>query len=231
MVDSDPNSAKNIANCTANAATVEEIPPPIPTPKMCYLKFAHRDNTGPIRSMYYTMDKPGYRGLILSGNVNSDDKFYAGGYCNSTPAGSMEEFVRNCSFDIGLRDNSDSSAAATGGTPSVSASHAMSNTSDAQLNLLGDVNGDDTFYFRFRCPSPGNELAQYFYDNCYVCMGYSDVFRPTPDSKVCAPVTHLLDFNKWSRFRFSGDVNSDDVMFMGFYCGGSGSPEVVHSIQ
>jgi hypothetical protein len=218
----DPAAAKRVKGCD------EGVNDLAPYPTNCNLTFGHRDNGGPIKTMIYPMTKPGFKGIDLAGNVNSDDKFYVGGSCTSAPPGSMEEYVRQCSFDIGIKDNTDNANYATNAYPSNHASHLMNNMSTSQLSMSGDVNADDSFYYRFRCNSPANDNAKYFYNNCYVCFGHSDNYKPTPDTKTCAPIT-LIGSASWTRFRFTGDVNADDIIYMGFYC--RNPSDVVHSLQ
>jgi len=220
---SSPNSAKVIQGCLGG------MNDSIPFPSSCYLRFGHQDVGKPIRYVDNQMDKPGYKGLTLVGNVDSNDKFYVGGTCSSTAPGSMEEYIKACSFDIGMRDNTYNSNYALNSSPASQASHPMNSVIWNATGMTGDVNSDDSFYFRFRCNTPGNDKAKYFYENCYVCFGYSDIYRPQPDVKVCSPITTYASA-KWSRFGFTGDVNSDDIMYLGFTCRNS-STDVVFDIQ
>lgn len=218
-----PAAAKMITGCAGGMTDI------IPFPASCQLRFAHQDGSGPIRQITHTMDKPGFRGLTLTGNVDSNDKFYVGGTCSSVTPGSMEEYIQGCSFELGLRDNTQNANHVLNSYPAITAAHPMSSSTMNQLNLVGDVDQNDSVYFRFRCNVPTNDKAKYFFENCYVCFGYSDWYRPQPDTKVCSPIS-LYSSTRWSRFSLIGDVDFNDIMYLGFTCGNTSS-DVIFDIQ
>lgn len=50
-------------------------------PNGCYLEFGHQDGSNPIRYIQYQTNTAGFRGLKLTGNVDSKDTMFLGFFC------------------------------------------------------------------------------------------------------------------------------------------------------
>lgn len=202
-----------------------------PYPSHCELVLGHSDNFTLTRTITLPLDKAGYMGLRLTGDVNGDDRFFISGKCTNVTGGSLEDYLNGCSVDIGIRDATNNYYEDTNKTPSRSASHSLSSGSGSmeyfQCPPGDNVNDDDSFYFRMRCPSPTasqTSAAIYLKNNCHLCFGHSDMDRPLPDTKLCRSIQDVSD-DSWGRFRLTGHVTDDDIMFIGFYCrDDAGSP-------
>ena len=194
-------------------------------PVSCNFKLDHQDNGGATRSVIMDMSTPGHVGLRLTGNVNNDDKITISGSCDASK-GNLDKYIRSCEIGLGERDVTDN--ANPNLTPARSGVMNF-NGSVGSFFFEGDVNSDDSFYFRMRCPSPSDpelvEASEYVKNSCFICFGYSDMFRPQMDTRHCSRVQDISDEN-WARFRLTGDVNSDDVIYPGFYCNNDNAPIV-----
>lgn len=194
-------------------------------PASCNFRFDHRDNGGVTRSVNLDMSSPGHVGLRFTGNVNSDDRITVSGSCDPSK-GNLDKYIASCEIGLGERDKTDNANANL--TPARSATMNFSGA-NGSFFFEGDVNEDDSFYFRMRCPTPTDpeqvEVSEYVKNSCFICFGYSDLFRPQMDTRHCSRVQDISD-NTWARFRLTGDVNSDDVIYPGFYCNNDNAPIV-----
>ncbi len=231
QTDPDDVTKQQVTNCEVGGGAANPFGEISKYPAGCYIEFGHQDDTRPIDYLQYQTDKPGLKGLMLSGVVDSNDKLFVGGNCTSSDPTSLEAYFSSCSFDIGHRDTTNNGNVALNSTPAVFATHSMNSSSRQSINLSGDVDDNDSFYFRTRCPAPTaqqTDAAQYLKSNCHICFGYSDIYRPQPDVKVCSTFNDISDAS-WTRFRLTGRVDSNDTIFLGFYC--KGTADTVYSIQ
>ncbi len=181
----------------------------------CRIRLSHRDNTDPWRhSPYLDMSKPGFVGIRQDGRMNSDDRLRVRmSNCGFTE---IDNYLKNCRFGLGRRDTMHSST--PNPTPDTS-SEGLLNIGVTYHVPIGTVEYDDHFYFRLRCPAgPNPELHDYMKKNCMVCMGQSDLHRPSPDTSACSQIQDSTG-TKWDRFGIDGETDGDDLFFFGFFCG------------
>lgn len=193
-------------------------------PSNCKMTFSHSDNGGAYRSAELDMSSGGFVGVRLRGDVNSDDRFRISGNCGS--GNELDDYLKSCNIGFGWKDSTDSSSAAHA-YPSISKSYDYPFNSTITLQTGGDVNADDSFYYRLRCPSGSNsELDEYMKSKCVICMGHTDKYYASPEKSSCKKIQNMSD-NSWGRIMTSGDVGADDAMFLGFFCEG----EFAHIIK
>ncbi|EQC45306.1 hypothetical protein [Bacteriovorax sp. Seq25_V] len=184
-------------------------------PTSCKMTFSHRDNGGAFRNVELDMSSGGYVGLRLRGDVNGDDDFKITGNCSAGEE--IDDYIKSCELGFGWRDSTDTGS-------SIVASPFKIRTStfngSVTINTDGDVNGDDSFYYRLRCPNGSNsDLNTYMKEKCMICMGHTDEWYASPQKQSCKKLQDLSD-NSWGRIMTSGDVGADDAMFLGFFCEG-----------
>jgi prepilin-type N-terminal cleavage/methylation domain-containing protein len=221
LFNTDSSGNSKIESCSMSSSGNEND---FSYPSSCSLTMKHRDNGGAIRSTTLDMSSPGFVGLRFVGNVNNDDQMYISSNCTANDP--IDQYFKSCQFSLGEKDSTSNANANL--TPSRQASTSFDNT-EGSFFYEGDVNSDDSVYFRARCPETTDQTLKdaekYIKSSCRFCMGYSDVFRPQPDTQICTPIKEMSD-NSWARFRLTGDVNSDDIMFIGFFCQNEYSPIV-----
>lgn len=188
-------------------------------PQNCNMTFSHSDNGGAYRSVVLGMNKGGFVGLRLRGDVNSDDRFRISGNCGN--GDEMSAYFRACQIGFGWRDSTDRSNPIDA-APSTAHNQAFNSTITLQTG--GDVNADDSFYYRIRCPNGSNpDLNEYVKKKCLICMGHTDLYYHSPEKASCRYIQDSFD-NSWGRIMTSGDVGHDDAMFLGFFCEGEYAP-------
>lgn len=208
------NPSNQIVNCGG------ESPISLTYPNSCTLHFGHQDGSAAQRFVQIPFNGSGHKGLLLVGNVDGNDKFLFRGSCSPTNT-PMDKFMSSCFVDLGMRDLT-GAPGSTFDNPVTSATASMKQSHNSVLNMHGTVDENDSFYFRMRCPATSNEelleAQHYITSQCYLCFGYSDLVRPQMDTRVCSRVQSMSGPTPWTRFRFTGNVDSNDIMFPGFYC-------------
>lgn len=191
-------------------------------PSSCNITLGHKDNHGPKRSVKLQLDSPGHVGLLLSGDVDNNDKIFISGNCDNNGP-DLDRYMSTCNFEMGFADRTKNGNSNV--VPSRFASTRMFAQIESFFQFTGNVNSDDSIYFRMRCPDTINtrleEAQNYIRSNCFVCFGYSDAYRPQMDTRICSKVSNTTS-TAWTRFRLTGDVNEDDILFPGFYCKNDG---------
>ncbi len=192
-------------------------------PEGCSMTFSHSDAGGAYRNVALNMDSGGFVGLRLRGDVNGDDRFRISSSCSS--GSELTDYMRSCSIGFGWKDNTDSSSSINA-FPSSSKSYNTNFGGTITLQTGGDVNSDDSFYYRIRCPNGSNsDLNEYVKNKCQICMGHTDHYYYSPEKTSCKKVQNSSD-NSWGRIMTSGDVGADDALFLGFFCEGEFSPVI-----
>lgn len=189
-------------------------------PNSCNITFSHSDNGGAYRSVVLNMSDAGYSGMRLRGDVNSDDRFRV--QANCTAGNEVSDYLRNCSLGFGWRDSSDNNSAISF-IPTRSSDVPFNNT-PYTLQTGGDVNEDDSFFYRIRCPNGSNsQLNNYMKSKCLICMGHSDHHFSSPEKISCKKIQNSSD-SSWGRIMLGGDVGGDDSLYIGFFCDGKHAP-------
>lgn len=188
-------------------------------PQSCSMTFSHSDNGGAYRSTVLSMSDGGFAAIRLRGDVNSDDRFRLSGSCGT--GDEVSAYFAACQIGFGWRDNTDN------GSPTVSSpatQYNVSFNSTLTLQTGGDVNEDDSFYYRIRCPNGTNpELNDYVKTKCVMCMGHTDRWYSSPEKASCHRIQNSGS-SSWGRIMTSGDVNADDALFIGFFCDAEFAP-------
>ncbi len=192
-------------------------------PDSCQIALSHSDNGGLYRNAILRMDEGGFVGIRLRGDVNGDDRFKLKPECTS--GNELSAYFNNCNLGFGWRDNTDN-------TSSINASPTAFKTYNANfgstiiLQTSGDVNADDSFYYRLRCPNGSNaQIDEYVKKKCRICMGHADEWFVSPQKSSCKLIQEMSD-SSWARIMTDGDVGSDDSLFLGFFCEGEYSPTI-----
>ena len=195
-----------------------------PMPRDCSLNFSHKNGTDSAMSTYLTLDSSGYAGLRmgrsstdLGNNVDDDDYLHLDGRCYGTD--DYSKAFSKCSVTLGHNDvNIKATSPSSQRTNLIGSS--SNNASSSSLKMVGDVNGDDNLFIKWSCPGlpssdPLSDKMEYIKRNCAMCLGQADGFLRTPQSTVCAKEGD----SKWGILNLTGNVNYDDFLFVGFYCG------------
>jgi type II secretory pathway pseudopilin PulG len=189
-------------------------------PSKCSIVFSHSDNGSPYRSTTLDMDSGGLVGLRMRGNVNNDDIFRFAPNCTSGGE-EIDDYFHACTFSFGWKDVTDN-ANLVNTSPASSKSTLFGGTISQQLG--GDVNYDDSFYYKMSCPNGSNsDLNTYVKKKCQICFAQGDQWRTSPANITCKKIQDPMDFS-WGRVVVDGDVNADDAFFLGFFCEGEFSP-------
>ncbi|WP_417334787.1 hypothetical protein [Halobacteriovorax marinus] len=190
-------------------------------PINCSMTLAHSDNGGSYHSATLYMSSGGFIGVRLKGDVNSDDRFRLAANCGS--GGDLTDYFKSCQVGFGWRDSTDNGSSVNR-SPLGSREYNFNFGSSATLQTGGDVNEDDSFYYRMRCPDGSNEeVNSYVKQKCLICMGHTDHWYSSPEKASCKKIQNMSD-NSWGRIMTSGDVGADDALFLGFFCGGEFAP-------
>lgn len=196
----------------------------------CYLTFGHSDSGGAWNKTQVRMNQGGYMAIRMTGDVNGDDHFYLAGTCPGT-GNEVDEYLKNCSVDFGWRDKT-ASFDAVNNAPYKKVTRKFSELTSYKYitTIMGpssDVNDNDSFYFRIKCPSSGDpEIYSFLTTTCSLCMGQADYHQPSPALTACKGV-NTEDDDTWGRLLLTGDVNSDDTLFAGFFCNGEHSSKIL----
>ena len=196
-----------------------------PYPSSCRLTIKQKDfRNNPAKPTYESsimLDKAGYAGLNLSGDVNADDRLWIEKTGCSTLGKTLDAYVATCELGFGQKDNSQNPPLAPHANPDIFVTQFGADPSAPGLNLVGDLDSNDSVYFRMRCPATGDPLLRqhelYLKGNCFLCFGQSDWNRPQITSKACKRIQDNTD-NTWGRFLLEGGVDNNDNFFLGFYC-------------
>lgn len=192
-------------------------------PESCAMEFSHNDNGGPIRTVILNMDSGGLAGIRLSGNVNNDDVFRLYTHCSGGTE--IDDYFKKCSIGFGWKDSTNNNNAGNALPAAGKNTTALVGTV-IPLQTGGDVNADDSFYYRIVCPPGTNsDLDKYVKKKCSMCFAQADQYRMSPDNITCKKVQDTFD-SSWGRTVVNGDVNADDAFFIGFYCEGEFSPTI-----
>lgn len=204
-----------------NRIKLEEEPDEFYYPNTCSMLLGQSDNGGPWKTITLNMDSGGWAGLRLLGGVNSDDVIRLDGNCNGG-GNDLSNYINNCSLGLGQKDST-----LNNGIHSTPTNVAIGSFSGGvNLSLVGNVNSDDSFYIRMNCPNGADaDLNDYVKTKCMICLGQGDNWRSTPESRVCRRVQNAAD-GSWGRLVLEGDVNTDDVLFIGFFCNGEYSDHI-----
>ncbi len=190
-------------------------------PSSCSMTLSHSDNGGAFRSAVLDMNSGGFAAIRLRGDVNSDDRFRLSGNCGT--GNEIDSYLQQCQLGFGWRDVTDNGSIVNH-SPLPSKQYNFSFNSSATLQVSGDVNEDDSFYYRLRCPNgTSSELDDYMKEKCSICMGHTDMWYSSPEKASCKKIQSTSD-SSWGRIMTSGDVGSDDALFIGFFCEGEYSP-------
>lgn len=190
-------------------------------PQSCSLTLSHRDNGGAWRSSTTNLNSGGFAAVRLRGDVNGDDDFRITGSCGS--GDELSSYFSGCELGLGWRDSTDTGNPVVA-NPLATKTSTSSFNGSVQINTDGDVNADDSFYYRVRCPSGADiNLNDYVKRKCIICMGHTDRWYSSPEKASCKKVQDISD-NSWGRIMTSGDVGADDALFLGFFCEGEFAP-------
>lgn len=190
-------------------------------PETCSMTFSHSDNGGPYRSTVLSMDSGGLAAIRMRGDVNGDDRFQISSSCGSSKE--IDTYFSNCTIGFGWKDSTNNGSA-TNAVPNATKAYNANFGSSITLQTGGDVNEDDSFYYRIACPNGSNsDLNTYVKKKCQICFAQGDQWRTSPDNITCKKVQDSFD-SSWGRLVVNGNVNADDVMFLGFFCEGEFSP-------
>lgn len=188
-------------------------------PQNCSLSFSHSDNGGAYRTTTLSMNNGGLAGIRLRGDVNSDDRFRLSGNCGS--GDELSAYFAACQIGFGWRDSTDNGSTIVANPAT---QYNVSFNSTITLQTGGDVNEDDSFYYRIRCPNGSNpELNDYVKNKCVMCMGHTDRWYSSPEKASCHRVQNSGS-SSWGRIMTSGDVSADDALFIGFFCDAEFAP-------
>lgn len=192
-------------------------------PKTCSMTFSHSDNGGAYRSATLDMSSGGLIGVRLRGDVNSDDRFTISSSCGT--ADKLDAYIKNCYIGFGWKDSTNNTSSANAYPNPLKAYDALVGSS-LTLQTGGNVNDDDSFYIRMRCPNGSEpDLNTYVKNECQICFGHVDVYQTTPTNVICKKVQDTSD-GTWARLMTIGDVSDDDAFFLGFFCRREYSPDV-----
>lgn len=192
-------------------------------PESCSMTLSHSDNGGPFRSATLNMNSGGLIGVRLRGAVNGDDRFSISSSCGS--GNDMDEYIKNCSIGFGWKDSTDNNSSAHAYPLSTKTYNGVIG-STLTLQTSGEVNEDDSFYVRMRCPNGTNaDLDKYVKSKCQICFGQSDMYKSSPENMSCGKVQNMSD-GSWVRYMSHGVVSADDAFYLGFFCEGEYSPLV-----
>lgn len=197
-------------------------------PKNCRLFLRNQDRAstgGPVKSVENLLNKAGFVGLRLQGDVNYDDTFELNGRCLSDTGHRLSQAFKSCRIAFGFRDVAHHLNPSTypGNTPARSAENTIltSYSGANRFQTTGDVNRDDRFYYRLNCsaiPSSYQKEKDYLEKNCKLCFGTSNVNLPVPEVYSCAEIG-----NSWKMQNIphgtGDDVDDDNLFFIGFFCG------------
>jgi hypothetical protein len=202
----------------------------------CKLTFGWADNNGATatKTVQLDMGKPGFAGLRLGGNVDNNDRFFLGFQCDvdRTPPTDSErytfsDYINTCQAEMGWRDNTHSGGAAHD-VPSRST--VFNSNASAWLQPGGDVDDNDSFYIRMRCAKPTGtsdldkkKLSYFNYatNQCSIGFGHSDNNRAHVERMIWNRVTETISqsASDWGqRLVCHGDVDNNDIFFLGWYC-------------
>src|SRR5690606_6795322 len=188
-------------------------------PQSCSISISHSDNGGAFRTSTLNMNDGGFAAIRLRGDVNSDDRFRLSGNCGS--GDQLSAYFAACQIGFGWSDTTDN------GSTSVASPLTQYNSSfnsTITLQTGGDVNEDDSFYYRIRCPNGSNpELNDYVKTKCMICMGHTDRWYSSPEKSSCHRIQNSGS-SSWGRIMTSGDVSADDALFIGFFCDAEFAP-------
>lgn len=217
----DPESSgvSRIISCNSESLVTETEDYKYPV--NCKMSLGHSDNGGTYRSAELDMSTGGFVGVRLSGDVNSDDRFRLSATCGD--GNEIDDYLSSCQVGFGWKDSTDNNSPFNK-SPQVSRQFNINFGSSAILQVGGDVNEDDSFYYRLRCPSGSSaELDSYMRSKCSICMGHTDKWYSSPEKVSCKKIQGMSD-SSWGRIMTSGDVGADDALFLGFFCEGEYSP-------
>lgn len=185
-------------------------------PESCSMKLSHRDNGGAFREATLDMSSGGYVGVRLRGDVNNDDDFRISASCSGSDE--LSSYFKSCRLGFGWKDSTDNGNISNANPTKIS--NVNFDGSWALINTDGDVNEDDSFYYRVQCPSGTNSaLNEYVKSKCMICMGHTDNWYSSPEKQSCKKIQDLTD-SSWGRIMTAGDVGADDALFLGFFCEG-----------
>lgn len=191
-------------------------------PKSCTMTLSHSDSGAPYRSVTLNMDSGGMVGLRMRGNVDNNDTFRISSNCSST-SDEMDSYFSNCSIGFGWKDVTDN-ANVSNAFPTAGKNYLSLFGSTISLQTGGDVNQDDSFYYKIACPNgTDDDLNKYVKNKCQICFAQGDQWRTSPANITCKKVQDQSD-TTWGRTVVDGDVNGDDAFFLGFFCEGEFSP-------
>lgn len=158
----------------------------------------------------------GMYNLAIRGDMGDDDRIGFRVRCGDNP---VADYFKQCEYQFGQNDNWSSSFNA--GAPDNGRQLRVTGDGNwGMVRLGGDVNDDDMFYLRMRCPMGTNDferkMFRYVTRNCRTCMGNSDHHDiPATSGIECTKVTST---SRWAMMKAQGDVNSDDYFFFAFTC-------------
>lgn len=206
-----------------------------PMPRGCNIIFSHKNSSSPARNTFLTLTSPGFAGIRLGGtsngygnNVDGDDYFHLDANCFGNDDYSLA--FKQCSLTLGWSDSDVKATLPTAQRTNLVGSSSSFSTGSA-LKMSGSVNDDDNFFIKWQCPTLASghslyEARKYLVENCALCFGQGDNLKRAPDRAVCVREESNIYNPEWGIFNTKGEVNFDDIFFIGFYCGSYPGPVI-----
>lgn len=194
-----------------------------PYPSTCSLTYSHQDYGGAdFKDMVLDMSTGGYVSFKFRSEITGDDSMRFKAMCRSTTS-EIDAYLSQCKFGFGWADRTDPTNTTEHASPSTYqfevpfSQNGSFETIDMPRN---GVNGDDSFYYRIRCPNGSDSrLNTYMKNDCQFCMGFSYDGEVYPNNPSCKYIQNNDD-ESWGRIMTTQRiVNGNDRLYIGFFCG------------